>query len=63
MYLYGSDSKESTYSAGDAGLIARLERSSGEGNGDSLQYSCLGNLMDRKPGRLQSMGWQRVRQD
>ena len=63
MYLYGSDSKEPTYSAGDAGLITRLERSPGEGKGDLLQYSCLGNLMDRKPGRLQFMWWQRVRQD
>ena len=34
-------------SAGDAGLIPGLERSPGEGNGDSLQYSCLGNPMVR----------------
>ena len=28
----------------------------GEGNGTSLQYSCLENPMDKEPGRLQSMG-------
>ena len=26
--------------------IARLDRSPGEGNGNPLQYSCLGNSMD-----------------
>ena len=34
-------------SAGDAGSVAGSERSSGEGNGNPLQYSCLGNPMDR----------------
>ena len=29
------------------GLIPVLERSSGEGNGNPLQYSCLENFMDR----------------
>ena len=33
--------------AGDAGLIPRLGRYPGEGNGNPLQYSCLGNPMDR----------------
>ena len=28
-------------------LIPELERSSGVGNGNLLQYSCLGNPMDR----------------
>jgi len=28
-------------------LIPEWERSPGEGNGNPLQYSCLGNLMDR----------------
>ena len=32
---------------GDVGLIPGSGRSPGEGNGNSLQYSCLGNLMDR----------------
>ena len=35
-------------SAGDTGSIPRLGRSPGEGNGDPLQYSCLGNTMDRE---------------
>ena len=33
--------------AGDAGSIPGLERSSGGGNGNPLQYSCLENSMDR----------------
>ena len=33
--------------AEDVGLIPGLGRSSGEGNGNPLQYSCLGNPMDR----------------
>ena len=44
--------------AGDMGLIPGSERSSGEGNGNPLQYSCLENPMDREPGGLQSMGSQ-----
>ena len=33
--------------AGDVGLIPGLGRSLGEGNGNPLQYSCLGTPMDR----------------
>ena len=33
--------------AGDAGSIPGLGRSPGEGSGNPLQYSCLGNPMDR----------------
>ena len=40
--------KESACSAGDPGLIPGSERSPGEGNGNSLQYPCLENLMDRR---------------
>ena len=39
----GSDSKESTCSTGDTGLIPELGRSPGGGNGNPLQYSCLEN--------------------
>ena len=47
-----------------ARLIPALERSSGGGgNGNSLQYFCQDNPMDSEPGRLQSMGLQRVRHD
>ena len=44
----GSDDKESVCSEGDLDLIPELGRSLGEGNGDSLQYSCLENPMDRE---------------
>ena len=48
--------------AGDVGLIPGWGRSPGEGNGNPLQYFCLGNPMDRKEsGGLQSKGSQRVR--
>ena len=43
----GSDGKVSAYNAGDLGLIPGLGRSSGEGNGNPLQYPCLENPMDR----------------
>ena len=39
----GSDSKESTYNAGDLGSILGLERSPGGRHGNPLQYSCLEN--------------------
>ena len=32
----------------DVGLISGLGRSLGAGNGTPLQYSCLGNPMDRE---------------
>ena len=40
-------SKESACNAGDAGLIPELGRFPAEGNGNPLQYSPLGNSMDR----------------
>ena len=39
--------KESTSNAGDPGSIPGLGRSPGEGNGNRLLYSCLGNPTDR----------------
>ena len=39
---------ESTCDAGYPGLIPGSGRSPGEGNGDSLQYSCLENSMDKE---------------
>ena len=43
----GSDGKVSAYNVGDPGSIPGLGRFPGEGNGNPLQCSCLGNPMDR----------------
>ena len=59
----GSDGKASAYNVGDPGLIPGLGRSSGEGNGNPFQYSCLENPMDRGAWWVQSLGLQRVRHD
>ena len=59
----GSDGKESVCNAGNPGLIPKSRRSSGEGNGNPLQYSCLENPMDRGTGGLQSMVSQRIGHD
>ena len=47
LFPGGSDSKASVYNAGDLGSIPGLGRSTGEGNGNPLQYYCLENPMDR----------------
>ena len=47
--------KESACNAGDIGLNAGSGWSSGEGNGNPLQYSCLGNPWAEEPGGLPSM--------
>ena len=39
--------KNSPANAGDVGLILGPERSHGEGNGNTLQYSCMENPVDR----------------
>ena len=44
----------------DMGSIPGLGRSLGGGNGNPLQYPCLENPWTEEPGRLQSMGLQRV---
>ena len=46
-FLDSSAGNESAYNAGDPGSIPSSERSSGEGNGSPLQYSCLDDLMER----------------
>ena len=53
-----SDGKESACNAGDLSSIPGSGKYPGEGNGYPLQYSCLGNPMDKGAGRLQSMGSQ-----
>ena len=47
----GSVVKNPPGNAGDEDLIPGLGRSPREGNGSSLQYSCLENLMDREAWR------------
>ena len=42
----GSDGKAIAYNAGDLDLIPGSGRSSGEGNGNPLQYSCLESSMN-----------------
>ena len=50
----GSGIKNLPANAGDMGSIPGSGRSPGGGNGNPLQYSCLGNTMDREPEGLQS---------
>ena len=49
--------------ARDTGVTPGSGRSPGEGNDNSLQYSCLENPMDREPGGLQSVGSRSVAHD
>ena len=48
---------------GDLGSVPGLGRSPAGGNGNLLQYSCLGNPWAEEPDRLQPMESQRVRHD
>ena len=59
----GSYNKEAACNAGDPGSILGSGKSSGEGNGNPLQYSCLENPIDSGSGGLQSMGLQRAGHD
>jgi len=56
----GSVVKESACSAGGMGLITGLERSAEVRNDNPLQYSCLGNPMDRGAGLSTVYGVSRV---
>ena len=56
----GSVVKNLPASAGDTGSIPGSGRSPGEGNGSLLQYSHLGNLMDRSLAGYSPWGWKRV---
>ena len=51
-----SNGKESACEAEDQGSIPGLESSSGEGNGNPLEYSCLENSMDREAWRTTVRG-------
>ena len=46
-FLGGSVVKNPPANAGDAGSVPGLRRYPGKRNDNSLQYSCLGNPMDR----------------
>ena len=48
MAQRGKESACNSGDIGDTGLIPVLGRFPGEGNNHPLQYSCLGNLMDRR---------------
>ena len=52
----GSVVKDLPATAEDAGLIPGSGRSPGEGNGNPLQYSCLGNRTDRGAWRVSVHG-------
>ena len=55
--------QETTCNAGDPVSISRSGRSFGKGNGYPLQYSCLGNLMDRGAWQAIVHGVTKVGQD
>ena len=57
----GSDSKEPACTAEDPGWIPGWGISPGRGNGNPVQYSCLGNPMDRGAWRAIIYGFTRVR--
>ena len=59
----GSVVKNPPADAGDISLIPGLGRSPGEGNGNPLQYFCLGNPWTEEADRLQSMQSQTVGYD
>ena len=46
-YIFGPDSKESTYQSKRLRFNPWVRKTPGEGNGQPLQYSCLGEFMDR----------------
>ena len=52
----GSVVKNTPANAGDASWIPGLGLSPGGGNGNPLQYPCLGNPTDRGASELQSHG-------
>ena len=55
--------KKSACNTRATGLIPGLGRSSGGGNGNPLQYSCLESPWTEEPGGLQTIGSQTIKQD
>ena len=62
-FLDGSVGKEFDCNVGDMGSIPESGKSPGEANSNPLQYSCLGNPMDRVAWRATVHTVARVRQD
>jgi len=60
---HGSVVKNPPANAGDVGSIHESGRSPGEGNGNPLKYSCLGNPKDKGVWWATVHGLQRVRHD
>ena len=58
-----SGGKVSAHKVGDLGSIPGSGRSPGEGNGNPLQYPAWKIPWTEEPGRLQSVGSQRVGDD
>ena len=59
----GFSGKKSACNAEEVDSIPESGKSPGEGAGNPLEHSCLGNPMDGGAYRLQSMGSQRVGHD
>ena len=57
----GSNGKESACNLEDPGLIPGLERAAGEGNGNHSSILAWSIPWTEEPGRLQSIGPERVR--
>ena len=62
-FLGGTVVKNLPANAGDASSIPGLGRFPGVGNGNSLQYSCLENSMDKEAWQAKSTVRQRIRHD
>ena len=62
-FPHSSVGKESACSVGDPGSIPGSGKSPGKGNGNPLQYSCLGNFLDRGAWRPTVHGVTRVGHD
>ena len=63
LFPYSSEGKESACNARDPSLIPGLRRSSGERNGNTFQYSCMENPMDRGAWQATVHGITRVGHD
>ena len=57
----GSVVKNPPANAGDSGSVPGMGRFPGEGNGNLLQYACLGNPMGRRAWQAAVYGVARVR--